>query len=228
MKSTPFFTPDFNQFFIDLAANNHKDWFDVNRKRYEASIKKPFEAFVQAVIDTVKLQDPTISMRSGDAIFRINRDVRFAKDKSPYKLNRSAHVTASSKNDITHPGIYFEVGPEKVMIAGGAYSPEREHLHNLRTYMASNMKEWQKIISDPEFVKTTGGLKGESQKRITDKKLNELAQKYPVLLQKQFYYDSELPAYLVTSPKLLELVMERYAAARQFNGFLQKALGTAR
>jgi uncharacterized protein (TIGR02453 family) len=224
MKSEIFFTPDFNQFFIELAANNHKDWFDVHRKRYETSIKKPFEIFVQTVIDEVRVYEPEVKMKAGDAIFRINRDIRFSKDKSPYKLNRSAHVSASSKSDVSHSGMYFELGPEKVMVAGGAYLPEREQLQNIRSYIAANMNEWTKTISDAEFVKTTGGLQGESQKRITDIALNELAKKYPVLLQKQFYYSCDLPADIITSPDLLEILMARYTAAFKFNKFLQKAI----
>ncbi len=221
-----FFSADFNQFFMDLAANNHKDWFDANRKRYETSVKKPFEVFVQALIDAVRVYEPALEMRPSDAIFRINKDVRFSKDKTPYKLNRSALVSAYGRKDATHPSLYIELGPEKVMIAGGSYFLEKEPLQQVREYIAANIDEWYKLTSDAKFKKTTGGIKGEVQKRLTDKALNALAVEHPVLLQKQFYYDSQLSPDAVTSPGLLDAIMERYVTANPVSLFLQKALQT--
>ena len=222
--SKPYFSADFNQFFKDLAANNHKEWFDANRKRYETSVKKPFETFVQALITAVKEYEPDLDIRPADAIFRINRDIRFSKDKTPYKLNRSALISDYGKKDGTHPALYIDFGPEKAMIAGGSYFLEKEPLQRVRTYIAANMDEWTRLTSDATFKKTTGGIQGEMQKRISDKELNALAVKYPVLLQKQFYYDCQLPPDIVSSSGLLEAVMERYTVARPVSNFLLKAL----
>ena len=82
-----YFSPDYLDFFIELAANNHKDWFDLNRKRYEASVKKPFAQFTQALIDRIAVTNPSFQhVLAKDCIFRINRDIRFSADKTPYKL----------------------------------------------------------------------------------------------------------------------------------------------
>ena len=78
-----YFTPAFNKFFIDLAPNNNKDWFDVNRNRYEQDVKLPFRGFTADVIKEISKIDPTVKMEAKDAIFRINRDIRFSKDKYP-------------------------------------------------------------------------------------------------------------------------------------------------
>ena len=88
-----FFTPDFLQFFIELAPNNNKDWFDINRKRYENSVKEPFKKFVQQLIGELAKSNPAFeSLEAKDCIFRINRDVRFSKDKIPYKMMVSAVI----------------------------------------------------------------------------------------------------------------------------------------
>jgi uncharacterized protein (TIGR02453 family) len=222
--ATPYFTPAFNDFFIDLAANNHKDWFDQNRHRYENDVKKPFERFAAALIAAVKEHDPRIDLRPGDATFRINRDVRFSKDKSPYKLNRSALISPYGRKDATHPGIYVELGPEHVMIAGGSYLPEKDALKSIRTYIAAHIHEWEQVVGHPQFAKACGGLKGQSQKRLQDPELNRLAAAHPVLLQTQFYYERTWDADLVTSPKLLQTIMEVYVAAKPLSDFLEKAL----
>ncbi|MCB0770562.1 MAG: DUF2461 family protein, partial [Flavobacteriales bacterium] len=77
------FTSDFNQFYKDLAKNNNKEWFDANRKRYEMSVKKPFLDLVSAVIAKVGKVDKNVRIEAKEAIFRINRDIRFSKDKTP-------------------------------------------------------------------------------------------------------------------------------------------------
>ena len=87
-----YFNSDYVQFFKELSQNNHKDWFDINRSRYEKNIKLPFKEFTQLAIDTIALIDPVFNqLLAKDCIFRINRDVRFSKDKQPYKLMTSSH-----------------------------------------------------------------------------------------------------------------------------------------
>jgi uncharacterized protein (TIGR02453 family) len=88
-----YFEKDYFEFFKELAANNHKEWFDVNRSRYHSSVKEPFDKFIADLITEVHKIDKKIEIAPKDAIFRINRDIRFSKDKTPYKLNRSAIIS---------------------------------------------------------------------------------------------------------------------------------------
>src|SRR5690606_4197407 len=94
-----YFTSDFIEFFKELAANNNKEWFDENRERYQKNVKIPFEKFVAALMAELKKDDPELTGDPKKAIFRINRDIRFAKDKTPYKLNRSAAISKYGKKD---------------------------------------------------------------------------------------------------------------------------------
>ena len=219
-----YFSEDFNQFFIDLAPNNHKDWFDENRERYHKSVKVPFERFMGDLIEAVRVYEPSINMRPGDAIFRINRDIRFAKDKSPYKMNRSGLVGKYGRKEAGHPSLYVELGPERVYLAGGAYQPSKEQLQALRTGIAGDLTGWKKAISDKKFMKYWGVVHGEENKRLPSTELMEAAEKEPMLFKKQFYYERTLSPDLVTSDKLLEEVMAHYDGAQTVHQFIEKAL----
>jgi uncharacterized protein (TIGR02453 family) len=217
------FTPDFNRFFIDLAPNNNKDWFDANRKRYEQSVKEPFEAFVAAVIERVARLDPTVSITPRDAIFRINRDVRFSKDKAPYKSRMSAVVAAGGRKDHSSGGIYFELGPENVAFYGGQYMPEKEQLQLIREHIAGNLAQFKKLRSAKAFVERFGEVQGERNK-VVPKEFKQALVQEPLIANKQFYFMAELPPRMVTDPKLMDVLMDHYEAMRPMNGFLAEAL----
>jgi len=218
-RSMAWFSPDFNRFFIELAANNNKEWFDMNRTRYEKEVKKPFEVFVGEMIQRVAKVDPNVRIGPKEAIFRINRDVRFSKDKAPYKLNRSALITPAGKKDMNAPGIYFELGPEAVRIYGGAYMPDKEALLRIRSRIAKDLPKFKKLQEDKAFVKHFGTVQGEANKRLPPE-FQAAAAKEPLLFNKQFYYGAELPPKTVTSPKLPDVLMEHYHAMAAMSAFL--------
>jgi uncharacterized protein (TIGR02453 family) len=124
-----FFNPDFIDFFKELAANNHKDWFDLNRKRYEQSVKKPFAAFTQYMIDVIAKENSDFNdLLAKDCIFRINRDIRFSNDKTPYKTMSSAVIATGVKKSTAINGIYFEFSAEHVRVYGGIYEINKEEI----------------------------------------------------------------------------------------------------
>ncbi len=118
-----YFTQDYLDFFKNLAANNHKQWFDENRKTYETVVREPFKLFIADVIKSVQEIDNGVALEPKNAIFRINRDVRFSKDKTPYKLFNSAIISKNGRKDKTYPGLYLELNPERLAIFGGVYMP---------------------------------------------------------------------------------------------------------
>lgn len=213
------FSPDFNRFFIALAANNNKDWFDANRTRYAQAVKEPFEAFVGEMVRRIAQMDPKLRIGPKEAIFRINRDVRFSKDKAPYKLNRSALISRGGRKDMNAPGIYFELGPEAVRIYGGAYMPDKELLHRIRTRIAGDLPKFKKLREDKAFLRHFGGLQGEVNKRLPTE-FQAAAAREPLLFNKQFYFGAELPPQLVQSPALPEVLMAHYQAMGPMSKFL--------
>ena len=130
------FTQDYLDFFKELAANNNKEWFHANKKRYEASVKKPFEEFIQEIIDRTAKIDDRFAGEAKKAVFRIYRDVRFSKDKTPYKMNCSAVIAPGGRKDgIGYPGMYLEMGPEHFRFYSGLFMPDKEALYQVREYI---------------------------------------------------------------------------------------------
>ncbi len=218
------FSKDFNQFFIELAANNHKDWFDDNRKRYEQNIKKPFEVFVIDLIAALAVNEPEMNVDPKKTIFRINRDIRFSKDKTPYKLNRSAGISKYGKKDGAYPGMYIQMGPENVGIAGGAFQPDKDQLNTIRLAIMANPKKFRKAIEHPDFINVFGELRGADNKRLSNKDMMAAAANEPLLLKKQLYYWAEFPPEMVMDQNLIPFLVEKHVASKDYRDFLKAAL----
>jgi uncharacterized protein (TIGR02453 family) len=146
------------RFLKDLKKNNNKSWFDANRKAYEAA-KTDFANFVDAVIEKHAKKDPSIiHLKAKDCMFRINRDVRFSKDKSPYKTNMGASINSGGKKSMT-AGYYFHLQPGgESFTGGGLYMAMPDQLKNIRQEIDYNWKEFQKIIGSKQFKTIYGDL----------------------------------------------------------------------
>ncbi|MCB9170202.1 MAG: DUF2461 domain-containing protein [Flavobacteriales bacterium] len=215
------FTADFNRFFKELAANNHKAWFDAERSRYERSVKAPFEAFVSELIDRMGKVDKRIRIAPKEAIFRIHRDIRFSKDKTPYKLNCTALITPEGRKGMSLPGMYMELGPEHIRAYGGQYMPDTATLARIRGRIARDPATFRQLCEERTFKQFFGMMRGERNK-VIPKGLKAAAEKEPLIYNKQFYYFSQLPPSKVTDPRLVDLFMERFMAMQAMNGFLFK------
>jgi uncharacterized protein (TIGR02453 family) len=138
------------KFLKALKKNNNKPWFDANRKTYEEA-KKDFEGFVQSVIDQFGKSDDTIkTLKAKDCMFRINRDIRFSKDKSPYKTNFGASINKGGKKSMK-AGYYFHLEPGQSFVGGGMYIPMPDELKKLRQEIDYNFNDFKKLISAKSF-----------------------------------------------------------------------------
>lgn len=220
-----YFNKDFLQFFIDLAPNNNKDWFDLNRKRYENSVKEPFRKFVQDVIDEIaRMDDRFEGLEAKDCIFRINRDIRFSNDKSPYKMMVSAVVAPEGKKSKAVNGVYFEFGPEHVRVYGGVYEIDKEDLLIVREGIAANPQKFKAAYSDPEFVRVFGGkILGEKNKMLP-KELRNASEEEPLILNKQWYFYTEFDPETVLSSDLLAIVIDCYKAGRPVENYFNELI----
>lgn len=139
------------KFLKDLKKNNNKPWFDANRKRYEEA-KTDFANFIQQVIDIYGKKDKTItSLKAKDCMFRINRDVRFSKDKSPYKSNFGASINKGGRKAMNIAGYYFHLEPGQLFVGGGLYQPMPPELNKVRQEVDYCFDELKKIISAKKF-----------------------------------------------------------------------------
>jgi uncharacterized protein (TIGR02453 family) len=217
-----FFSPDFLAFFKELVSHNHKDWFDINRKRYLSEVKEPFVDFVNRVISELsKTKDSFKDLEAKECIFRINRDIRFSKDKSPYKLFVSAVIAPDGKRSKGASGIYIEFSPEYVRIYGGLYSPDREMVGEVREHIAGNLEEFQSLYQNKDFFGFYGELLGEKNKTLPAE-WRPIAQQELLLYNKQWYFYSEREPDFILSEGLLNWVLEGYRIAQPmidfFNG----------
>lgn len=145
-------------FLKQLSKNNNKPWFDAHRKEYEAA-KNDYIGFIQKIINGVgKFDAPVGLLDAKKCIFRINRDVRFSKNKAPYKTNMGASFNKGGKKIMTG-GYYFHLEPgNKSFIAGGIYMPEPAHLAKLRQEIDYNWAAFKKIITNKTFTSLFGDL----------------------------------------------------------------------
>ncbi len=209
-----FFQQEFIDFFIELAPNNNKDWFDVNRKRYENFVKDPFNSFVQHLISEISKTDKNFSdLEPKHFVFRINKDVRFSKDKSPYKLMVSAVVAPNGKKSKAVNGVYFELTPEHVRVYGGVYEIDKDDLLIVREGIAQNPKKFKDLYTDKKFVSLFGELRGEKNK-IIPKELREAAEKENLIFNKQWYFFAEFPVETILSENLDKLILDCFETGK--------------
>lgn len=218
-----YFNSAFTKFFKELSKTNTTEWFNDNRKTYESEVKKPFSVFVEEMISRIRKHEPNIAIKPADAIMRINKDIRFSKDKTPYNTHVAANISVYGKKDKSYPGFYFQLSYDKIEIYGGAYMVEPPTLQILRTNIAKNLKDFAVAYNDKNFKQKFGTIKGEQHKRVPEE-FQSIATKEPLIANKQFYYNAEIKADILTKAELPDILMEYYLAGKKVNDFLIKAL----
>ena len=144
------------KFLSALKKNNNKPWFDSHRPQYE-SVKNHFRSFVSEMIVHISRFDHSIArLESKDCMFRINRDVRFSKDKRPYKNNFAAYFNKGGKKG-GGGGYYIHIEPGNSFAAVGVWMPPPDELAKIRQEIDYNYIEWKNILSEKGFKKTFGG-----------------------------------------------------------------------
>ena len=148
------------EFLINLKQNNNREWFQANNSWYNEA-KLDFEQFVTALIAEISKFDPQIGLvKPLDCIFRIFRDVRFSKDKSPYKTNFGAYIVPGGKKSGL-AGYYFHIDPGECFVAGGIWHPDPDTLKKLRKEIYENIDEFLSILNNKEFSKHFDQIYGE-------------------------------------------------------------------
>ncbi len=149
--------PELFQFLKDLTENNNRAWFAEHKPRFQ-ELDKGIKAFGQALEAKMNEHDVVENVK----IYRIYRDVRFSKNKLPYKTNRGGAFTRATK--LRRGGYYFHLEPGNSFIAGGFWGPNKEDLKRIRVEIAADAQELRNIIAQPLFVETFGELKGQQLK----------------------------------------------------------------
>jgi uncharacterized protein (TIGR02453 family) len=218
-----YFTKDSFRFLTDLEKNNEREWFNANKKRYTEDLKAPFEQFIADLIEAMTPFFESLPIAPKDAIFRIYRDVRFSKDKSPYKTRVSALVNPGGRKEMTRPGLYIEISAKEIRIYSGLYMLDTQQLKNVRSHISHNLGEFAKLINNTKFKATFGEVRGEQNKRIP-KEFEEDLKNQPLLANKQFYYFTTLPTSAALKEGFIKEVVDTYKVAQPLSEFLYEGL----
>ncbi len=218
-----YFTQDFYKFFRDLAANNNREWFNDHKKRYETSVKLPFEDFVSDLIKEASKENPNLNQDPKKAIFRIYRDIRFSKDKTPYKLHMAAAISEGGRKDPSKPGFYIQMGGEDFRYYSGLYQPSKEDLYKIRNHISQSIPEFQKAYNEKGFKESFGEIRGEKNK-IIPKEFKEAAQEEPLLFNKAFYFFHSKTIETALNEDLMNIIFDLHRKSQSLRTYLQNAL----
>jgi uncharacterized protein (TIGR02453 family) len=214
-------------FLTDLKANNNKIWFDENRTAYETA-RKDFIQFVTKLIDGLGSIDPDIAatpLQAKSCIFRINRDVRFSANKSPYKTNFGAWFNKGGKK-LEAAGYYVNLEPGNCFVAGGMYMPEAATLAAIRQEIDYNVEEFTSLLSNPGFTSLFNGLSRSDALQRPPKGYAADNPAIDYIKLKSFTASFVVPDATLTSPALEKKVLEGFAALQPLVAFLNRSIAS--
>jgi uncharacterized protein (TIGR02453 family) len=212
-------------FLTILAKHNDKTWMDANRPAYLAA-KADFETLVTSIIQQFATIDPELTaLEAKNCIFRMNRDVRFSKNKAPYKTNMGASFSRGGKKGI-FAGYYFHLEPGQSFVGGGLWMPMPPELKKVRQEIDYNPEDFQAILTDKAFKKQYGTLQGGAEHQ-----LSRAPKGYPDdhpaiewLRHKSFVAIKPLPDTVITGKQLISEIRTAFAALQPLISFLNTAV----
>ena len=220
------FPKAFFDFFRELKTNNERPWFEANKGRFRETVQAPMSDFIAAMaphlarISKAFVADPR---PHGGSMFRIHRDVRFSKDKRPYKEHGACQFRHRLGRDVHAPGFYVHLAPKEVFVGAGLWMPDADALLKIRTAIAEKPAAWKKIVADKNFVKTFGAIEGEQLQRPP----RGFDPSHPFIAdirRKSFVVGRDSSESAARSPQFVAEAAECFAAAAPFMRFLCAAL----
>ena len=212
-------------FLEKLKENNNREWFQANKRLYDDA-RGEFEQFIAMLIPVVRGMDSGVDVVSPkECLFRIFRDVRFSKDKSPYKTNFGAFIAKGGRKS-PYAGYYLHIEPGASFIGGGAYMPESQYLKAIRNGIFKNVDEYKAIIEGAEFRKFFGGMFGEKLKNAPKGFPKDFAD-IDLLKNKHYAVTHRVENSFWFSGSLVEEVKEMFSALYGLNRFLNNAISNA-
>jgi uncharacterized protein (TIGR02453 family) len=219
------FSPDILKFLQELSANNTRDWFAEHRDRYDNNVRLPAKQLIAAMAD--RFDELHIHYKADDktSMFRIHRDTRFSKDKSPYKTNVGLFFPFIGTNStvgkaVERPGIYCHIEPGNCAIGGGIYMPTPDQLKAIRARIYNHHEEWDEIVHSRQFTTIFAtGIHGESLKTMPrGYEPNHTASEY--IRKKQWYVWETFDESVLFTEEIIDILEEKSIASLAFHVFL--------
>ncbi len=209
-------------FLALLKANNDREWFQANKSLYDEA-KEEFEQFIAVLIPVIRGIDPDVDVVSPkECLFRIFRDVRFSKNKSPYKNNFGAFIARGGRKS-PYAGYYLHMEPGASFVGGGVYMPESHYLKAIRKEIFENIQEYKAVIEGGEFRKFFGGMFGEKLK-TAPKGFPKDFPDIDMLKNKHYAVTHKVDDGFWFSDTLVEDVTEIFSVLYVLNRFLNNAI----
>jgi uncharacterized protein (TIGR02453 family) len=213
------------QFLDDLKANNNRDWFLENKKRYEG-VKKEYQQLVADLLDVMKPMDPSLEMLEvKNCTFRINRDIRFSKDKTPYKSHLGVWLSSGAKG-LNRSGYYIHLEKGASFIAGGLYCPEAEDLKKMRKEIAYFHDDLEAILEEKNFKKEFKDF-DRNEKNTLKNPPRGYEKEHPAiefLKLKSFESSQRIDISEVTKTDFVPTVSKKLITLKPLNDFINRAL----
>ena len=220
------FPKEFSRFFVDLKANNNRDWFKENKPRYIESVVNPMGEFIVAIAPELKKISPFYVANPkphGGSMFRIYRDTRFSKDKTPYKTHGACQFRHQAGKDAHAPGFYAHFELDRLFFGGGIWRPPSKHLAVIRDAINDSPTEWGRIRNSKP-IKDRGGVQGDGLVR-PPRGFDPEHKHIDDLKRKTFFVMAETDPSMIESPELVDEVIASFKAASRLNRFVTEALG---
>ena len=220
------FPPEAMTFLRGLKKHNTREWFQPRKEIYDEKVKGPMVELVDTLMRRMADFAPDYIGDPGKAVYRLYRDTRFSKDKTPYKTHIAAVFKHRSLGKHSGAGFYFSVASEEIEVGGGVYMPMPDDLLAIRRHLAERHEEFRAIVASREVRRLLGELGGESLSRVP----KGFAADHPaadLLRRKQFLLFHSLDASLAITPKLYRELVNRFQAMTPFLDFLNRPLGKA-
>jgi uncharacterized protein (TIGR02453 family) len=236
MITRPFagFRPAALTYLRALKKNNRREWFEANRDTYEREIKAQLKAFVEELDVRFATVAPEFVGDPKSSLFRIHRDIRFSKDKSPYKTHAAFWIfhrapgRGVGQTVDGGAGFYFHLEPGASLVAAGLWMPPRPKLQRVRDAIADDPESWESVVLAAPFVRRFGGLTEDEPGVLLKRLPRGFAPGHPAerwLRFNSFTVSRALSDADVLSPKLASVVMKDFTAMLSFARWLNRALG---
>ena len=211
------------KFLKDIARNNNRPWFEKNKARY-LEVKNGFDDFLEAVhAELVKFDSSLANLNPRKIAFRIYRDVRFSKDKRPYKTNMGAGFSSKGKME-QEPGYYIHIEPGRCFIAGGLYMPDPGNLAKVRQEIDYNPAKLLKILNDKKFKQLYKGLDDWDKLKTAPKGYAKDHPHIEILKNKSFVVSHTFTDAEATSKGYVKKIVEAAKVLKPFNDYLAEAI----
>jgi uncharacterized protein (TIGR02453 family) len=213
-------------FLKSLKSNNNKEWFDKNKNTY-LEAKEEFEQFIDKIIKDIVKFDKKISpeLKGKDCTFRIYKDVRFSKDKTPYKTNFGASINPGGKKSLV-AGYYMHVEPGNSFLAGGVYMPEPDMLNAIRQEIDYNPDAFLKILKSASFKKYFKGLDEEDKLKSAPKGFDKDHPHIEILKNKHFLVSYPVSDKQLNDKKVGKIIVDGFKAMFPLMQYLREAAGS--